>query len=144
MLYGFLYGMASASIGRNRLAKVVPVRKWSWKYHKDSYMNAFVHFYPTPAKLVSTHPNTNCLAALNDACAKRSTAWFRLLLFKNEVNNNSQTWLLVHLTSLVATFYSKFCLWSHGELCLWKNNYNNIEWWKNEIFKQGIGIAEKS
>ena len=36
-------------------------------------------------------------------------AQFGLLLFKNEVNINSQTWPLIHLTSL-ATFYSKTLL----------------------------------
>ena len=40
MLYSFSYGMASASARKSRLAKAVSVRKWNWKYCKDSYMNA--------------------------------------------------------------------------------------------------------
>ena len=37
MLYGFSYGMASASPRRSRLAKAVPVQK----NITDSYLNAF-------------------------------------------------------------------------------------------------------
>ena len=55
------------------------------------HSNYLVHFYPTPAKLGSTHPNTDCLAALNGVCTKRNPARFEMLLFKSKVNNNSQT-----------------------------------------------------
>ena len=44
-----------------------------------------------PPKLGSAHPNTDCLAASNGICTKRNTVQFKLLLFENEVNNNSQT-----------------------------------------------------
>ena len=54
---------------------------------------------------------------------KRNTTQLGLLLFENKVNNNSQTWPLINLTSL-GTFYS----WS--ELSLRKNN--NIINMKNE------------
>ena len=50
--------------------------------------------------------DTDCLAASNGICTKRNTAQFGLVLFENKVNNNSQTWPLIQLTSL-ATFYSK-------------------------------------
>jgi len=46
-----------------------------------------VCFYPTPAKLGSTSPNVDCLAASNGICTKRNMAQFELLLFENEVNN---------------------------------------------------------
>ena len=81
-------------------------------YRKGSYKNStnFACFYlSTPAKLGSTRPNTDCLAASNGVCTKRNTAQFELLPFENEVNNNSQTWPLIHLTSL-ATFSSKILL----------------------------------
>ena len=55
------------------------------------HSNYLVRFYPTPAKLGSTHPNTDCLAALNGICTKRNTARFEMLLLESEVNNNSQT-----------------------------------------------------
>ena len=64
LMHGFSYGMASASAQRNRLATAVAVRKWSWKYCKDSYMNAFNKPYPL-AKRSSAHPDTDCLAASN-------------------------------------------------------------------------------
>jgi len=48
------------------------------------------YFYPTSAKFVSARPNTDCLAALNGICTKRSTALFEQLLFENEVINNKQ------------------------------------------------------
>jgi len=63
-------------------------------------------FYPTPANPGS---NTNCLATSNGICTKRNKAWLGLLLFENKVNNNSQTWPFIYLTSL-ATFYSKTLL----------------------------------
>jgi len=55
------------------------------------HSTSLVPFYPTPAKLGSAHPNTDCLAASNGVCTKRNTAQFELLLIKNEVNNASQT-----------------------------------------------------
>jgi len=67
----------------------------------------------------STALNTNCLAVLNGVCTKRNTAWFELLLSEKEVNNNLQTWPLIHLKGL-ATFYSKTLL-LRSELCRWKN-----------------------
>jgi len=73
------------------------------------YSTNLVHFYPTAAQLVSARPNTDCLAASNGVCTKRSKAQFELLLFENKVNINSQTWPLIHLTNL-ATFYSKILL----------------------------------
>ena len=57
----------------------------------------------------SARPITDCLAASNGVCTKRNMARFELLLFENEVKNNSQTWPLIHLKSL-ATFYSKTLL----------------------------------
>ena len=111
MLYGFSYGMVPSSVRRSRLAKAVPV----WKYRNitktATWMHStnLVHFYPTPAKLGSARPNTDCLATSNGIFTKRYTARFELLLFKNKVNNNSRTWPLIHLTSL-ATFYSKTLL----------------------------------
>ena len=49
-------------------------------------------------------PNIDCLAASNAICTKRSTTQFGLLLFESEVNNNSQTCSIIHLTSLVTFF----------------------------------------
>jgi len=82
VLYGFLYGMASAS------ARLFLFKNGSWKYYKDSYMNVI----NKPCLFLShtigsTRPNTNCLAVLNGICTKRNTAQFELLLFENEVNN---------------------------------------------------------
>ena len=104
-----------------------------------------VRFYPTPAKFDSTCPNTDCLATSNGFCTKRNTTRFGLMLFENEVNNNSQTWPLIHLTSL-ATFYSKTLLlkWVIAVKEYYKYEMNMNKWLKNKIFKQGIGIAEKS
>ena len=76
-VYGFSYGTASASVRRSRLAKAALVRKWNWKYHKDSYMNAFnkpCSFLSHTSKLSSARPITNCLAASNGVCTKRNTA----------------------------------------------------------------------
>jgi len=50
-----------------------------------------------------------CVAALNGVCTKWNTAQFELLPFENKVNNNSQTWPLIHLTSLT-TFSSNILL----------------------------------
>ena len=59
----------------------------------------------------------------------KDTAWFGLLLFKNEVNNNSQTWPLIHLISL-ATFYSKTLLLKWGmpvkEYYEYEDEYENF------------------
>jgi len=57
----------------------------------------------------SARPNTDCWAISNGVHTKRSMAWVGLLLLKNKVNNNSQTWPLIHLTSL-PTFYLKTLL----------------------------------
>ena len=57
-------------------------------------MNAFnkpCSFISHASKPGSARPNTDCLAASNGVCTKRNTARFELLLFENEVNNNSQT-----------------------------------------------------
>ena len=73
-----------------------------------SHASKFWHHMPansgiTCQQILATHAlNTNCLAASNDVCTK-SMAWFGLV--ENEVSNNSQTWPLIHLTSLT-TFYS--------------------------------------
>ena len=75
-------------------------------------MNSFnkpCSFLSHTSKLSSARPDADCLAASNGVCTKRNTARFELLLFENEVNNNSQTWPLIHLTSL-ATFYFKTLL----------------------------------
>ena len=75
-------------------------------------MNSFnkpSSFLSHTSKLSSARPNTDCLAASKGVCTKRNMARFELLLFENEVNNNSQTWPLIHLTSL-ATFYFKTLL----------------------------------
>ena len=67
-------------------------------------------FYMPCQQTLAVHAlNIDCLAALNGICTKRNTARFRLLLFKNKVNNNSQTWPLIDLTCLT-TFYSKTLL----------------------------------
>ena len=50
-----------------------------------------IRFYPTPANLSSTCPNTDCLATSNGVRTKRNTARFALLLVENEADNNSQT-----------------------------------------------------
>ena len=92
MLYGFSYGMASASARRSRLFlfenKDENIAKRATRMHSTN----LVHFYPTtPAKLGGAHPTTDCLAALNGICTKRNTAQFELLPFENEVNNDPQT-----------------------------------------------------
>ena len=81
--------------------KVENIIKRATRMHSTN----LVRFYPTTAKLGSARPNTDCLTALNGVCTKRNTAQFGLLLVEKEVNNNSQTWPLIHLTSL-ANFYS--------------------------------------
>jgi len=36
-------------------------------------------------------------------------------------------------------------IWLHKLIHEWiKKKAHKLEWWKNKIFKQGIGIAEKS
>jgi len=109
MLYGFLYGLASVSAGRNRLGKIenkvdnITKTATSVNKLKPSY---FLFHSNKPHQRM---PQYDCLAASNGVCTKRNTARFELLLFKNKVNNNSQTWPLIRLTSL-ATFYSKTLL----------------------------------
>ena len=61
------------------------------------------------SKLGSACPNTDGLATSNGVCTKGNMARFGLFLFENKVNNNLQTWPLIHLTSL-ATFNSKILL----------------------------------
>jgi len=86
--------------------KVENITKRATRMHSTN----LAHFYPTtPAKLGSTRLNTDYLATSNGICTKRNMAQFELLPFENEVNNNSQTWPLIHLTSL-ATFSSKILL----------------------------------
>jgi len=64
MLYGFSYGMASASARRSRLAKAC----------KESYKNAFnkpCSFLSHTIKFGNAaRPNTDCLAAANGICTK--------------------------------------------------------------------------
>jgi len=80
MLYGFS-GLASASAGRNRLAKIENKVDISQRQLHQLISLSLLTFYSTP----------DCLAALNGVCTKRNTTRFGLLLVKNEVNNNSQT-----------------------------------------------------
>ena len=90
----------------------------------------FIYFYPTPANLVVHTPNTHFLVALNGVCTKRNMAWFELLLFENKINNNSQTWPLIHLTSLT-TFYSKILLLKWSWVIAVKEYYKcemNMKW----------------
>ena len=106
LLYGFFYGPKQEEAAWLKLllfeSKVINIAKTATWMHSTN----LVHFYPTPAWLGSACPNIDWLAALNGICTKRKTIWFGLLIFKNKVNNSSQTWPLIHLTSL-ATFYSK-------------------------------------
>ena len=92
MLYGFSYGIASEETDWLRLLlfenKVGNITK---KQLHECILTKLACFYPTPAKLGSVRPNTDCLAALNGICTKRNTARFELLLFENEVKNKSQT-----------------------------------------------------
>jgi len=86
-------------------------------------MNAFnkpCSFLFYTNKLCNARPNTDCLTASNGVCTKRNTAQFGLLMVENEVNNNSQTWPRIHLTSL-ATFYSKTPLlkWVMPVIWIW-------------------------
>ena len=88
-----------SSAGRNRLAKIKnEVDKSQRQLHQLTSLSLLT-FYSTPANPVSTRPNADCLAASNGICTKRNTARFGLLLFENEVNNNSWTW---HLSTLQA------------------------------------------
>ena len=91
MLYDFLYGTVQQEADWLRLllfkVEVENIGKTATRMHSAN----LAHFYPTAAKLGSTHPNTDFLAASNGVCTKRSPARFGLLLFKNKVNNNSQT-----------------------------------------------------
>ena len=79
------------------------------KTAKSLHLRSVLTFYSTPANLAAHTLNIDCLAASDGVCTKRKTAWFGLLLFKNKVNNNSQTRPFIHLTSLV-TFYSRTLL----------------------------------
>ena len=101
------------------------------------HLTNLVFFFLTPAKLSSARPNTDCLAALNGVCTKRNTAQFELLLFKNKVNNNSQTWPLIHLTSL-ATFYSKILLLKWVMPVKEYHEYEDEYWW---IWTKCIGVG---
>ena len=109
MLCGFLYGMASASARRCRLTKAVLVQNEVAKTATWMLSTDLVCLYPMPEKLGSTRLSTDFLAVSNGICTKRKTARFWLLLFENEVNNNSQTWplsflgryaILIHLKPL--------------------------------------------
>ena len=76
-----------------------------WQLHECIQLTLFISI-PHQQNLVAyICPNTDCLPTSNGVW-QRSTAQFKLLLFENEVNINSQTWPLIHLTSL-ATFYCK-------------------------------------
>ena len=90
------------------------------------HSTSLVRFYPTPAKLDSARPNTDCLAASNGVCTKINTAWFGLLLVESKVNNNLQTWPLIHLTSL-ATFYFKTLLLKWVTYACERNNIMNMK-----------------
>ena len=111
-------------------------------------MNAFnktCSFLSHTNKLCNAHPNTDCLATSNGVCTKRNTAQFGLLLVKNKVNNNSQTWPLIHLTSLV-TFYSKTPLlkWVIPVKEHYKYEYemkmNKMAWMWNEYEQNGMNV----
>ena len=84
-----------------------------------------VLFFLSPAKLNSACPISNCLAASNGICTKRNTAQFELLLFENEVKNNSQTWPLIHLTAWLLFILRLLLKWV--KLCRWKNIIN-MKW----------------
>jgi len=55
------------------------------------HLRSIFTFYSTPANLAVHALNIDCLSASNGVCTKKNTAQFRLLLFDNKVNNNSQT-----------------------------------------------------
>ena len=50
-------------------------------------LTSLAPLYPTAG---SACPSIDCLATSNGICTKRNMAQFGLLLFENEVNNNSQ------------------------------------------------------
>ena len=85
MLYGFLYGLVTASAGRNRLAKIENKVDNIIKTATSLHFTSLLTFQQTLAVHALNTDCLACLAASNGICTKGNMARFGLLLFENEV-----------------------------------------------------------